>query len=132
MLESDSDFKGLINSYDEQVRKYPEALKDEGAHYTQFMVYDLDGDGKAEVAMKTGDGTIDGKGKVIGDSTKDWRNKDGKILDGPEFFTIFSGETGEALATTDYIPSRGNIGGWGGRGGNGGNDNSGNRVDRFL
>jgi rhamnogalacturonan endolyase len=25
----------------------------EGAHYTQFMVYDLDGDGKAEVAMKT-------------------------------------------------------------------------------
>lgn len=24
-----------------------------GAHYTQFMVYDLDGDGKAEVAMKT-------------------------------------------------------------------------------
>src|SRR6185295_1893706 len=36
----------------------------EGAHYTQFMVYDLDGDGKAEVACKTADGTIDGKGKV--------------------------------------------------------------------
>jgi rhamnogalacturonan endolyase len=39
----------------------------EGAHYTQFMVYDLDGDGRAEVACKTADGTIDGKGKVIGD-----------------------------------------------------------------
>lgn len=104
----------------------------EGAHYTQFMVYDLDGDGKAEIAMKTADGTIDGKGKVIGDSTKDYRNKDGKILDGPEYFTIFNGLTGEAMATTNYIPARGDIGDWGGRGGNGGNDRSGNRVDRFL
>ena len=46
----------------------------EGAHYTQFMVYDLDGDGRAEIAMKTADGSIDAKGNVIGDSTKDWRN----------------------------------------------------------
>lgn len=104
----------------------------EGAHYTQFMVYDLDGDGRAEIAMKTADGTIDGRGKVIGDSSKDYRNKDGRILDGPEFFTIFDGRTGAALATTDYIPARGNIGAWGGRGGNGHNDNYGNRVDRFL
>ncbi len=103
----------------------------EGAHYTQFMVYDLDGDGIAEFACKTADGTIDGKGKVIGDSTKDYRNNNGKILSGPEFFTIFSGKTGEALATTDYIPSRGDLGGWGGKGGNGKNDNTGNRADRF-
>ena len=103
----------------------------DGAHYTQFMVYDLDGDGKAEIAMKTADGTIDGVGKLIGDSTKDFRNKDGKILDGPEFFTIFNGLTGAAMATTDYLPARGDIGQWGGRGGNGGNDKSGNRVDRF-
>ncbi len=34
-----------------------------GAHYTQFMVFDLDGDGKAEVVMKTSDGTKDGKRK---------------------------------------------------------------------
>src|SRR5476651_1302726 len=67
----------------------------EGAHYTQFMVYDLDGDGIAEFACKTADGTIDGKGKVIGDSTKHWRRTNvavnntfyGKILDGPEYFT---------------------------------------------
>jgi rhamnogalacturonan endolyase len=104
----------------------------DGAHYTQFMVYDLDGDGRAEFACKTADGTKDGKGRIIGDPSKDWRNRNGKILDGPEFFTIFSGLTGEALATTDYIPARGNLGGWGGKGGNGGNDNSGNRVDRFL
>lgn len=104
----------------------------EGAHYTQFMVYDLDGDGIAELCMKTADGTIDGLGKPIGDSTKDYRNKDGKILDGPEYFTVFDGKTGAALATAPYLPARGDIGGWGGRGGNGGNDKSGNRVDRFT
>ena len=104
----------------------------EGAHYTQFMVYDLDGDGIAEFACKTADGTTDGKGKVIGDGTKDWRNVNGKILSGPEYFTIFNGKTGEALATTDYIPGRGITNGWGGPGGNGGNDDSGNRVDRFM
>lgn len=104
----------------------------EGAHYTQFIVMDLDGDGKAEIAMKTADGTMDGKGNVIGDSSKDWRDSNGKILRGPEFFTIFSGLTGEALATTNYIPDRNPTDGWGGNGGNGGNDNNGNRVDRFL
>ena len=104
----------------------------EGAHYTQFMVYDLDGDGCAEVACKTADGTVDGKGKVIGEADANWINRDGKILDGPEFFTIFDGLTGAALVTTDYIPPRGDVGVWVGIGGNGGNDTTGNRVDRFL
>lgn len=111
----------------------------EGAHYTQFMVIDLDGDGIAEFACKTADGTIDGKGTVIGDSAKDYRNLDrnsgpfyGKVLDGPEYFTIFSGKTGEALATADYIPNRYPLNGWNGHGGNGGSDKTGNRVDRFL
>jgi rhamnogalacturonan endolyase len=111
----------------------------EGAHYTQFMVYDLDGDGIAEFACKTADGTTDGLGKVIGDGTKDWRDTInqrsptyGKIISGPEYFTIFSGKTGAALATTDYIPARGNIGDWGGKGGNARNDRTGNRVDRFT
>jgi len=104
----------------------------EGAHYTQFMVYDLDADGIAEFACKTADGTVDGVGKVIGDSTKNWVDKNGRILNGPEFFTIFSGKTGEALATTAYIPERGNVSSWGGRGGNGKNDSTGNRVDRFT
>ena len=104
----------------------------EGAHYTQFMVYDLDGDGRAEVVMKTADGTIDAKGKVIGDSSKDYRNKDGRILEGPEYLTVFNGLTGEAMYTTDYVPARGRVDGWGGTGGNGRNDSYGNRVDRFL
>jgi rhamnogalacturonan endolyase len=110
----------------------------EGEHYTQFMVYDLDGDGRAEVACKTADGTTDGTGKVIGDAEKDWRTleprsrRNGRILDGPEFLTIFDGKTGAALQTVDYIPSRDPIDGWGGIGGNAGNDDYGNRCDRFL
>lgn len=110
----------------------------EGEHYTQFMVYDLDGDGCAEIACKTADGTKDGTGKVIGDKDKDWRNKEadsqryGRILSGPEYFTIFDGRTGAALKTVDFIPGRDPIDGWGGIGGNGGNDSYGNRCDRFL
>jgi len=110
----------------------------EGEHYTQFMVYDLDGDGRAELACKTADGTTDGEGVVIGDKDKDWRTLDegsrrlGRILDGPEYFTIFDGRTGKALKTVDYIPGRDPIDGWGGIGGNGQNDSYGNRCDRFL
>lgn len=110
----------------------------EGEHYTQFMVYDLDGDGGAELACKTADGTVDGKGKVIGETGKDWRSLDesarshGRVLAGPEYFTIFDGRTGAALKTVDYVPGRSPIDGWGGIGGNGGNDSYGNRCDRFL
>ena len=96
----------------------------EGAHYTQFMVYDLDGDGKAEFACKTADGTVDGKGNAIGDADADYRNSRGYILEGPEFLTIFDGQTGAEIVTTDYIPPRGNVSDWG--------DDYGNRVDRFL
>ncbi|WP_091018513.1 MULTISPECIES: rhamnogalacturonan lyase [Paenibacillus] len=95
-----------------------------GAHYTQFMVYDLDGDGKAEVAMKTADGTKDGTGVVIGDASKDYRNSSGYVLSGPEFLTVFNGQTGKALSTVNYESARGNVSSWG--------DNYGNRVDRFL
>lgn len=106
------------------------------------MVYDLDGDGKSEIVMKTADGTIDGKGNVIGDAAADNREtgkpltdmekkrleerfKDsnaprrrriptvprnqGRILKGNEYLTVFSGLTGEALATVDYIPPRGEL-----------------------
>jgi rhamnogalacturonan endolyase len=95
-----------------------------GAHYTQFIAYDLDGDGRAEVACKTADGTIDGQGRVIGDDSVDYRNSNGYILSGPEYLTIFEGNSGRALTTTDYIPARGSVSSWG--------DSYGNRVDRFL
>ena len=95
-----------------------------GAHYTQFQVYDFDGDGRAEVMCKTADGTRSGTGQVIGNASADFRNSSGYILSGPEFLTVFNGQTGAVLATTNYVPARGTVGDWG--------DTYGNRVDRFL
>ena len=103
-----------------------------GAHYTQFMAYDLDGDGRAEVAAKTADGTVDGCGKVIGDAGADYRvgvgdtsaGRKGYVASGPEYLTVFSGETGAALYTTIYVPPRGRVEDWG--------DNYANRSERYL
>ncbi len=102
-----------------------------GAHYTQFVAYDFDGDGKAELAVKTADGTVDGQGNVIGDADADWRddgskNKKllGRILTGPEYLTVFDGATGKALDTIDFEVGRGTLSSWG--------DTYGNRIDRFL
>ncbi|MEV4114817.1 rhamnogalacturonan lyase [Nonomuraea sp. NPDC049695] len=95
-----------------------------GAHYTQFQVYDYDGDGRAEVAMKTADGTRDGQGTVIGNASADYRNSSGYVLSGPEFLTMFNGQSGAAMSTVAYDPPRGTVSSWG--------DSYGNRVDRFL
>ncbi|MDR2584439.1 MAG: rhamnogalacturonan lyase [Fibromonadaceae bacterium] len=101
-----------------------------GAHYTQFMVYDLDGDGKAEVIMKTAPGTKDGTGAYISkgpaanaNHTTAYRNSSGYVLSGPEYITLFEGATGKELATLDYWPERGTVNSWG--------DNYGNRLDRY-
>lgn len=109
-----------------------------GAHYTQFMVYDFDGDGKAELICKTAPGTIDGNGNNVimnnDDPNADYRNLDytqtsgsnmiGVILKGPEYLTLFDGKTGGELNTIAYNPPRGTVSAWG--------DSYGNRVDRFL
>ncbi len=99
-----------------------------GAHYTQMMVYDLDGDGCAEMVVKTSDGTIDGTGKVIGDPAADYREHGkstlGRIMSGNEYLTIFNGRTGAAMKTIDYLPGRGENGSWG--------DTHANRSDRHL
>lgn len=95
-----------------------------GAHYTQFMVYDFDGDGCAEMILKTADGTVDGCGRVIGDAEADYRNREGFILDGKEYLSLVDGRTGAILDTVLYDPPRGRVSDWG--------DSWGNRVDRFL
>ncbi|MFD1953363.1 fibronectin type III domain-containing protein [Paenibacillus thailandensis] len=95
-----------------------------GAHYSPFIVYDLDGDGRAEIALKTADGTIDGQGKTIGNASADYRNSSGYVLLGNEYLTVFDGETGGAISTVSYDPPRGDVSAWG--------DSYGNRVDRFL
>jgi len=126
----------------------------EGAHYTQFLVYDFDGDGRAELVCKTADGTTDGTGKVLGDANANWLTPEsagetpgsvttprregtsgaGFILSGPEYLTVFDGLTGKALASETYLPRRHPKTDsptpeqmketWG--------DGHGNRIDRFL
>lgn len=95
-----------------------------GAHYTQIMAYDFDGDGKAEIIMKTADGTTDGTGTTIGDKNAYHVNDDGHVDRGPEFLTVFEGATGRALYTTGYVPDRGIPGYWG--------DIKSNRSERYL
>ena len=122
-----------------------------GAHYTQFMVYDFDGDGKAEMICKTAPGSSDGEGKFVTEAatideiknasnTVDYRNTGtvskglGHVLAGPEYLTVFNGMTGAAMHTIHYNPSRaGEMNKtsaypaksfW--------NDDYGNRADRFL
>lgn len=104
-----------------------------GEHDTQFMCGDFDGDGSAELAMRTADGTVAGDGTVIGDPKADWRDSNFKNLTGPLYLTVFNGEDGSVLASTDYWPqstgkwddgTEWGIDSWG--------DNWGNRSERYL
>ena len=107
-----------------------------GNHYTQFMVYDFNRDGKAELICKTAPGTIDGQGKAVlmGDdkADADYRtggNADGgkgTILKGSEYLTVFNGETGAEIHTIAYNPPRTvqSSSSWG--------DSYGNRCERYL
>ncbi len=109
-----------------------------GAHYTQFLVYDFDGDGLAEMVCKTAPGTIDGEGNYVimgdDDPESDYRSLDysqnkgskmlGTVLNGPEYLTLFDGLTGAELSTVAYEPARGSLSSWG--------DTYGNRSERYL
>lgn len=102
-----------------------------GAHDTQFLCADFNNDGKAEVAMRTADGTLAGDGTVIGDGTKDWRSDIGKNITGPLYLTVFDGETGAVIDTVDYYPQtigerdgvKWDVNSWG--------DDWGNRSERY-
>lgn len=108
-----------------------------GAHYTQFIVYDLDGDGKAEIGCKTAPGSKDSTGTYVtktssvraisrvADSINEtsYVDEGGRILSGAEYYTVFDGE-GKTIDTIHYPNPRGAITDWG--------DNYGNRGDRFL
>lgn len=60
-----------------------------GIWYSPYVVYDFDGDGKAEVAVKTSQG--------------DPRGPDGRVFSGPEYLTILDGLTGKEKAQTNWI-----------------------------
>lgn len=124
-----------------------------GAHYVPFIVYDFDGDGRAELMVKTAPGTTDAQGRVLGtspssvlstspassvfsgspaeklpaspaDTIPDYRTPQGRILSGPEYISVFDGLTGRVLDTKPYIPERGRLADWG--------DTRGNRSERYL
>jgi len=63
---------------------------EQGIWYSPYLVYDFDGDGKAEVAVKTGEG--------------DPRDTDGRVQTGPEYLSILDGLTGEEVTRVPWHP----------------------------
>ena len=94
-----------------------------GAHYNPFLVFDFDGDGKAEIIVKVADGTTDAQGTMIGEFRR-YANPDGFVIEGPEYLAVFEGATGKLMDYTEYVPVRNDVRDWG--------DGIGNRADRFL
>jgi len=84
---------------------------EQGVWWSPMIVADLNGDGKAEVSLKTA--PLD----------PIYRNEAGRILDGPEYLSIWDGMTGKDIARADW-PPRGDIAAWG--------DKVGNRASRHL
>ena len=123
-----------------------------GAHYTQFMVYDFNGDGLAEMMCKTAPGSKDGAGNYVNqaatddaikaaDNEKDWRSSAGRIDGGQEYLTVFNGLTGAAIHTIAYYPNRNALAelseasgsfNWDDRSGKNDKGNYGNRGERYL
>ncbi len=66
-----------------------------GVWFSPFVIYDLDGDGCAEVALKAGEG--------------DPRQPDGHVSGGPEYLMILDGKTGKEMARTDWLPREGYV-----------------------
>ena len=95
-----------------------------------IAAFDFDGDGKAEVFLKTSEGTVFGDGKMIGDTDGDgitnyrYSVGGGEFMNaGPEFLSLVDGMTGAELDRANFIP-RGNTSDWG--------DNYGHRANKFF
>lgn len=114
-----------------------------GAHFNQFMVYDMDEDGKAELFVKTSDGTVSYRPNAnglfdmndestivsyIGDKAVTPGsniNSNGHASDNSnEYITVFNGMTGEEVDTIDYVNTTGDYADWG-------KEDGGNRSARY-
>ncbi|MFA9388539.1 MAG: autotransporter-associated beta strand repeat-containing protein [Prolixibacteraceae bacterium] len=98
-----------------------------------LAAFDFDEDGKAEVFMRTSEGTIFGDGVQIGDTDNDgrtnYRYSVGTAANmqymnaGPEFLSLIDGMTGAELDRVNFIP-RGQSSDWG--------DSYGHRASKFF
>lgn len=72
-----------------------------GTWYSPYLVYDINGDGKAEVIVKSGEGDPrDKEGGVF----EAYREKGkGMVRSGPEYISVLDGMTGEIIAQADWI-----------------------------
>ncbi len=119
-----------------------------GAHFNQFMLYDLDEDGKAELFLKTSDGVVsykpnaEGKFDMTDESTIVSYIGDKSVVPGTnvnagghmsaatnEYVTVFNGLTGEEIDTIDYVNKTGQYIDWGTKGD--GSEDDGNRSARY-
>ncbi|MFV0593933.1 MAG: silent information regulator protein Sir2 [Draconibacterium sp.] len=66
---------------------------EQGIWYSPFIVYDFNGDGKAEIAVKTAP------------TDQDFRDEDGRVFDGPEYCSVLDGMTGKEIDRVDW-PAR--------------------------
>lgn len=102
-----------------------------GAHFNQFMFYDLDEDGRAELFLKTSDGTVSYKPNADGlfdmkdESTIVSYIGDKSVVPGTnindnghvngnsnEYVTVFNGLTGEEIDTIDFVNKTGDYADW--------------------
>ncbi len=84
-----------------------------GIWFSPMVVYDLDGDGKAEVALKSASYAASPEEAFISEG--------GFVLEGPEYCSVLDGVTGEEIDKVDWV-ARGDPRDWG--------DDRGNRVNR--
>ncbi|HUR59448.1 MAG TPA: hypothetical protein VM029_17155, partial [Opitutaceae bacterium] len=89
---------------------------DMGIWWTPMVVRDLDGDNKAEVCLRTKPYAATLEAALPG-------AREGNALEGPEWVTVYNGETGKEIDHADWI-ELGKVQDWG--------DNTGNRASRHM
>lgn len=94
-------------------------------HDINILAYDMDGDGKAEVIMRSFEGTTDGAGNTIGDTNNDGKTDYSKdennlaiftdrqyIVSTPEFLSVYDGLTGAETERTELLPKKEPLSEW--------------------
>ncbi len=94
-------------------------------HDLNILAYDMNGDGKSEVIMRSFEGTEDGAGNIIGDTNNDGKTDYSKdesnlaifkdrqyVVSTPEFLSVYDGVTGAEMDRTELLPSKEPLSEW--------------------